>query len=180
MSSKQGVRVVAFFGASLVLLGGAILFASESWESKASGSWPRVTGVITNAYSEHTCGSSRGSNRWEAKLAYAYQANGRSYTGHRSTNMRLYCDRNRDDVMGWLKKNYPVGKTVDVYYNPGDPGASFLRPGVVSKIDVAMIFACLVLSAVMAAGGLLALRRPAGEQKIVRRSVKLSFRIGRR
>ena len=151
------------------MLGGAVFFGIDTWESRSSAAWPHVSGVITSTSAEKTCGSGRGSNRWEAKIAYQYTVNGANYRGHRSTNMRLYCDTRREDVVAWVSGRYPVGKAVDVYYNPSDPEASFLRPGVVSTFEMVMVFACLVVSALMALGGWLSLRR-----------VKVSVRVRRR
>ena len=180
MTPRDAAYVASFFFASLVMLAGAIFFGVEAWESHASASWPHVPGVITGTSTERTCSSGRGSSRWEAKISYRYNVNGEPRVGHRSTNVRLYCDSRREDVVGWLASHYPVGKPVEVYYNPSDPEAAFLRPGVVSTFEIAMVFGALVVSALMALGGWLSLRRAAGTQKIVRRSVKLSFRIGRR
>lgn len=180
MTPRDAAYVASFFFASLVMLAGAIFFGVETWESHASASWPHVPGIITGTTTERTCSSGRGSSRWEAKIAYQYSVNGQQFRGYRSTNMRLYCDSRREDVVGWLANHYPVGKPVDVYYNPSAPDASFLRPGVVSTFEVVMVFGALAVSVLMALGGWLSLRRTAGAQKVVRRSVKASFRIGRR
>lgn len=179
--ARSGAYAIAFFLASLLMLGGALFFASEVWESRSSAAWPHATGVIVASYTEKTCGGARTTLRWEAKVRYEYRVEGRAYVGGRVTNMRIYCDRNRDGAIGWLQNHFPRGKVVEVYYDPSDPEAAFLHPGVVSKMDVAMIFATLVMSALMALGGFQSLRRAAAAPgSTVRRTVKFSFRIGPR
>ena len=169
-----------FILASLFMLGGAVFFAEMVWESHASADWPHAPGVIVSSYTEKTCGGARTSSSWEAKVVYEYRVEGRSYQSGRVTNMRIYCDRDRQAALAWLKEHFPVGGPVEVYYNAADPGSAFLHPGVVSKIDVAMIFATLAIGALMALGAVLSLRPAAAPGTPVRGSIKFSFRVGPR
>lgn len=172
---------IAFVLAALFMLGGAAFFAEMVWESHASAAWPHVPGVIVSSYTDRTCGGARTTLRWEAKVVYEYRVEGRSYQSGRVSNMRVYCDRDRQATLAWLKAHFPVGGPVEVYYNAADPQSAFLHPGVVSKIDVAMIFALLVVSALMALGAFLSFRRQSpAPAPLARRSVRLSFRIGPR
>lgn len=136
--ARSPAYATAFFFASLFMLGGTIFFAYEVWESQSSAAWPSTSGVIVSSFTEKTCGGARTTHSREAKIRYEYRVDGRAYTGNRVSNMRIYCDRNRGDADAWLQNHFPRGKQVDVYYNPSDPDAAFLHPGVVSKIDVAM------------------------------------------
>ena len=79
----------------------------------------------------------------------------------------MYCNSEREAVTKWLATNYPIGKIVDVYFDSSDPDAAFLHPGVVNIIEVVMVFACAIVSMMMAWGVVLA-RRAARLSRVVR------------
>jgi hypothetical protein len=126
------------FGALAVLmLAGSVLFLSGILEERASLEWPHTPGTITASFSERTCGSYRTFHKWEARIAYRYSVAGIEHRGQRVAGTAMYCDGEREGVTKWLAINYPIGKIVEIYFNPSDPDAAFLHPGAVNIIEMA-------------------------------------------
>jgi hypothetical protein len=140
------------------MLAGSLLFLHGILEERASLEWPHTPGTIIASFSERTCGSSKTFRTWEARIVYVYTVAGIEHRGQRVAGTPMYCDRERDGVTNWLERNYPAGKQVDVYFDPADPDAAFLHPGVVNVIESVMVFACAIVSAVMGYGARLALK----------------------
>ena len=156
------------FGAlSVFMLAGSALFLSGILEERASLEWPRTPGSVIASYSERTCGGYRTSHRWEARIIYQYRVAGVDHRGHRSAGTSMYCSSDREDVTKWLAANYPIGKTVEVYFDPADPDAAFLHPGVVNIIEEVMVFACAIISIMMAWGAVIA-RKAARLSRVAR------------
>jgi hypothetical protein len=87
--------------------------------------WPACRGRIAELNREVSAlGSSTGLT--DRRILYTYKVNGKAYTSSVVGGMV--------DVLGGLedqliKENYPIGKSVDVYYNPSNPAQSCLRTG---------------------------------------------------
>ena len=146
-------RAILFFALSLLSLGLAAYFLSVCWESIESRGWPHVQGSIVKNYMTRTCGASQTGKSWEARVTYQYIVDGSLHRAERVGNSAILCDDNRSEVQGWLDIHYPIGKAVEVYYSRADANAAFLQPGDVTAIDVIMISAAFVLSALMAISG---------------------------
>ncbi|MGZ5036502.1 MAG: DUF3592 domain-containing protein [Usitatibacter sp.] len=143
---------------SLLMLGLAGYFLWVLSESLESRGWPHVQGSIVKSYSTRTCGTSK-TGSWEARIVYRYVVEGKAHQAERLGSTMILCRDNRSDVERWLEAHYPVDKAVEVYYNGANPDAAFLEPGDVGVIDVIMISAALILSALMAFLGWRSLRR---------------------
>jgi hypothetical protein len=147
---------LAFGLFSMLMFAASLFFLSRILEAQSSREWPRTLGMIVESYSERTCGISKSGHTWEARISYRYTVAGGEHAGHHVANSSIYCDSNREVVEGWLKTNYPRGKQVEVYFNLADPGAAFLHPGIVNIIDIVMVCAYAIMSALMAYGFLVA------------------------
>jgi hypothetical protein len=157
MNSRNAKWYALAFGLfSMIMLAGSLYFLFRIFEDKASTEWPHTLGTITESYSERTCGFSRSGHTWEAHISYRYTVNGSQHQGHRVADSPIYCDSNRGVVLRWLKTNYPLGKQVQVYFNPSDHDAAFLHPGIVNIIDIVMVCVYAIMSALMAYGVLVA------------------------
>ena len=131
------------FGPILGLLIVTILFivicinAGKCFESKK---WPRTRGVITynkvhlfmkdDAFTG-SGGLSVGGNRkvpdYDLIIEYKYRVHGKNYTNDVIEFLRG--ESNNYFIEKLIGKNYPIGKKVDVYYNPRTPSESCLKPG---------------------------------------------------
>ena len=60
-------------------------------------------------------------------MKYDFEVDGRPYQG---TQYRYGQWKSSDDSAKTIVASLPVGKQVDVYYNPEDPGDAILKPGI--------------------------------------------------
>jgi hypothetical protein len=101
-----------------------------------SNSWPTARGKVVRSFlHSHTStstnqnGLTSTSTSYSPRIQYVYEKNGVMYRSeamtigggglsfHSQTQAEFYLD------------NYPVGKEIDVYYNPNSPAMSVLIPG---------------------------------------------------
>ena len=169
---------LAFLAFAALMFCGAVLFAFSSWETYSSRDWPSVPGTIVASYTEHTCGGYRQVNSWETKILYRYSVGGRPYEGSRVSVLRRFCDSDKEIVQRWLGQNYPAGKAVDVFYNPADPGAAFLHPGVVSKMELFMIAVLVAIGGLLLWAGRMSFRA-GGTRYTARIGFRFSYRSKR-
>jgi hypothetical protein len=120
--------------AFLALVMGTVYSSYGIWESRASASWPHVTGRVARSYLEICSSKPR---RWGPAIAYVYTVDGRGHLGSSvGSEFREVCDQDRNAVLGWLKDHYPEGKLVEVYYKPSNPDAAFLVAAQVTYRDI--------------------------------------------
>ena len=143
---------ILFLSISLLMLFLAGYFSYLAWEKFDSRGWPSVPGWVVRNYSTLTCGSSKSGRSWEARIVYRYVVDGRAHEGSRVAGYSILCDASRNEVNGWLNSHYPVGRRVDVFYDPSDHDAAFLEVGQVGAFDIGMILAALTMSGLMAIG----------------------------
>ena len=110
-------------GALLVLTPIAAILAFVSYRSmQASNDWPSAPGVISVSRVVNTVGS-----KFKADVSYQYAVGGRNFSGTRirfadTTGSRRNAQEN-------LIKPYPVGREVEVFYDPQNPRDAVLEPG---------------------------------------------------
>lgn len=113
--------------------GGAYLYrvydGNMSALSQASLDWPSVEGLITRSELKVWSSSSstrKGANKHDVRVTYEYVVAGRSYS-----NDVVRFDQNNGSRSEKQKmvSSHPVGKLVDVFYNPDDPDQSVLQKG---------------------------------------------------
>jgi len=116
-------------GIVFALIGGAIFFLF-AWPplqyANTSKSWPSVPGTITK--SEIDIWRSDNKTHYQTDIAYAYSVDGKKYTSSKITVGDPPLDNNVTPAKR-LQAEYPVGKDVDVYYDPELPESAALKPG---------------------------------------------------
>jgi len=106
--------------------------------AQESAAWPGTNGTITRSETvrvERGTGSDRKVS-YRADVQYTYQIDGKSFSssGIGITSGTAYPYR----MAGRICSKYPKGMSVEVYYRPGEPAVSVLKPGVqLSEILVA-------------------------------------------
>ena len=132
----------------LVISAGALVagITMMSASSKARG-WPVATGTIVERTvgPSTTTGASRPGRYFEPRVTYDYVVDGKHYKGHRiSLTTNAYDEGKARRVASELPD------TVEVHYNPGDPGDALLQPSAIGMSIVVLIGG--VIGLVIAAG----------------------------
>lgn len=109
----------------LCLLGG--VFCLLAWmgmrqEGAESESWPSVPGTITEMRVTETHDARDGTHSKRLEIQYTYSVDGKAYRGD-----RVSVASNGDADAG--ARQYPEGKSVNVFYNPKRPGDAVLERG---------------------------------------------------
>jgi hypothetical protein len=125
---------IAFFKHKimLVVLASAIVFMSfcmsKFFREIRSKHWPSATGIISQCYLQKEQGP-KGSSWYVPEVVYLYTVGTQSFAGTRidfHTEDHNYSKR----YAAWRLRNYPRGKLVQVYYEPGAPQNAVLEPGI--------------------------------------------------
>jgi hypothetical protein len=99
----------------------------------ASETWPAAPGEITASDVTHSVkqsSSSSGSKwRYRPRVEYRYELNGAEYTNDNIQFVSVSWEFKDRFKAERIIKPYPVGKAVDVYYDPLDPANSVLLKG---------------------------------------------------
>ncbi len=79
------------------------------------------------------------STTYGATVQYKYLVDGQELRGNRRTfsNVRTSSVRNTQKILA----RYPLGGSVDVYYDPDDPSSSVLEPGVGASTYILLLVA---------------------------------------
>lgn len=120
------MKLILQIGVFIVVMYFGVMQALEMGSART---WPSVTGTITRSHIDSSTKPQTDINtrRWVYKVraAYDYQVAGVHFTGNRiairptSHSTRQYAERELAE--------YPVGKTVTVYYDPENPEKSVLK-----------------------------------------------------
>jgi hypothetical protein len=114
--------IFAAIGGGLALWGWTIL-----QNARASASWPKVSGRVTDAFVNHSQ-DAEGGNSYSPEVSYTYVVDERPFQGSRIKFGELsYSSRNRAQE---IVNRYPVGQPVAVYHDPDRPERAVLEPGV--------------------------------------------------
>lgn len=110
--------LIAGGGVCLSLLG-AVLFAVVYWrgmsKNRASRSWQQVASQVIES------GVMGRGDESEPYATYEYQVGGRTYR-----NDRIFLVNTPSGHPGKIAAEYPVGRPVQVYYNPNNPAEAAL------------------------------------------------------
>lgn len=134
-ASKPGKANPIALGLLFILIGGFVFFM---WGlpplkySNASKAWPSVPGEITR--SEVETYRKDGKTQYLPDIAYKYNVDGKDYSSSKVTVGDPPFTGSISPARR-IQSEYPVGKSVDVYYDPGVPSSSALRPGI-QKNDI--------------------------------------------
>lgn len=104
-----------------------VFFGLRSYqESRASAEWPSVEGEIRS--SEVVRSSTSDGTSFRAEVTYTYRVDGQNFTGDRIQTTTV-SSSNRSRAVS-IQRQYPVGQSVEVFYNPERPDRALLEPGV--------------------------------------------------
>ena len=133
--SSTAKWVVAGVGALMIVMGGVFgaVAADNYRDGEATKAWPSTTGQILTADVDEEVrrerrdnGSYRERRTYTPRITYAYTIQGIEYTGHRIRTDDSGGDR--DKAFDTINE-YPVGSTVDVFYDPENPDSAVLKQG---------------------------------------------------
>lgn len=131
--SEAAKNIVLILG--IVLLGGGIaLFAVRYNEhmtivSRDSLEWPSVTGLVTHSnldLSRTKVGAQRHKTRHRVEVTYEYVVDGNRYENDVIRFNQQNLSRSEKER---LVSDHPVGRQVEVFYDPSDPDESVLVRG---------------------------------------------------
>ncbi len=119
---------------SVVILGvGLVAYGlwSTSRSRKSKRVWKRTIGMITmsEVTPKEIFNSAIGLTRtyYVPHAIYEYEVDGKQYQGTRLTLEPLLGNRNITEARDDLRRRYPRGKRVDVYFNPANPAEATLE-----------------------------------------------------
>jgi Protein of unknown function (DUF3592) len=106
------------------------------YHSIRSCNWPKTTGLITQSELDKVYTGEGAHNT--AKISYRYSVNGTQFVNNVVSfglfrGMLTWGDADRK------LRDFPIGKSVDVYYDRKDPGTSCLIPGGLGWEDCFML-----------------------------------------
>ena len=124
-SSGSSIVILLFIfcavGAGLMVWGGIVLR-----NASVSKEWPLAQGEIVTSYVNISIDED--GTTYSADIAFRYVVNDRWLTAD-TVNFGEYGSSNRNHAADIVAK-YPVGKVVNVYYDPAKPETAVLEPGV--------------------------------------------------
>lgn len=94
--------------------------------ARTSEAWPTVEGRVVRSEVDHST-DSEGGDSYLPQIDYTYTLDGMQYENDRVRfGENSYSFRRQAEAE---VERYPVGRRVDVYYEPGNPENSVLEPG---------------------------------------------------
>jgi hypothetical protein len=122
LSSIFSMGIFLLIGIGLTYWGWTIL-----QNARASASWPTADGIVTRSQVTHST-DAEGGDSYQPQVTYTYSANNSTYENNTiKFGENSYSSRRKADE---IAANYPIGKSVTVYYDPEKPDRSVLEPGV--------------------------------------------------
>ena len=105
-----------------------LVYGSMYQADLKSRTWPSVPGRILSDRVEKRRSHSRNgdSTFYMPKIQYSYQVAGADHTGEKIANAIFYSQTRKG--LDRLKKRYPAGIEVKVFYDPQNPTQSVLQP----------------------------------------------------
>jgi hypothetical protein len=127
MKKQNPIVLILFF--SIFFIVGAIVLMwgiASSRSALLSVRWPSVPGNVTvsTISSSH---SSKGGTTYGADIHYTYAVSAQNYVGTKVTFGDISTSNSADASK--ILARYPVGKAVNVFYNPNDPAEAVLETG---------------------------------------------------
>jgi hypothetical protein len=135
-SASQWKKVPGLFFVPFIMFGAIGLgFGGMSlWQGIRCKSWPHTDGVITSSNIERHHSTGRHSHDvWGVKISYDYKVAGVSYTG---TRVAFGMEESSAAHAQSFVVRYPPGKSVPVFYSPGDPESAVLETGVFGGVFI--------------------------------------------
>ena len=125
------ILAIAFIIGGLVMLGYGVFCIYNGYKSRT---WPQALGTINASYAERQLRRESETHnsriKYVARIRYAYTVNGRKYNNDEvGFGKSEYTSRRKSKIEKYLEQ-FPVGKSVRVFYNPENPGQAVLSQGV--------------------------------------------------
>ena len=122
------IGYIIAIGISAVIL---IKIGSDILKAQKSRSWPTASGTVLDSGMEANQSRDEDGDiktTYGATIQYKYTVDGQEFVGDRRTfsNVRTSSVRNTEKIL----ERYPLGSSVDVFYDPDDPSSSVLESGV--------------------------------------------------
>jgi hypothetical protein len=126
LPAKANAKLMVFSG--LFGLVALMLFRAARRTSEAAAAWPKTTGKVMTSTVEsylHTI-DGRSSTVYQPAVEYAYEVHGREFRSRQITlnsksgGSRAFAEK--------AAAQYPVGKVVELHYDPKNPSQAALRP----------------------------------------------------
>lgn len=121
----------------LVISAAAVVAGITMMSASAKArSWPVATGRIVERTvgPSTTSGASRPGRYFEPRVTYDYTVDGKTYRGHR---IGLTTNAYDEDKARRVANELP--DTVEVHYNPSDPGDAVLQPSAIGMSVLVLI-----------------------------------------
>jgi hypothetical protein len=142
------VLVGARIGAALMLLLLIVAQGYSIWraykQTASSRSWPTTEGTIVESHPDASTGGEQRPDH-SSIVRYRYRVGDREYEGDR-IQLQTWLLSPRRPIAG-----YPVGRRVDIRYDPQDPGNAVLRAGTGLPVQIGVLFSLLTVEAALAA-----------------------------
>ena len=131
--------------------------ATDTWNAYQSTSWPKTSGRVTHSEVQH---GRRGG--LYAAISYSYVVQGNVYQSNR---MQFFRSAQDESGVRELAAQYPVGRTLPVFFKPSQPSEAVLIPGLASTKPLLMLaFGTLAvaLATALLLRPMIRVRRPGG------------------
>lgn len=137
-ASRYFIRLILLFPLGLIVAGDVALGMTILRQLRAE-SFPTTEGRITKSHLKEMRGA-KNSRTHILELEYSYRVAGQAFTG---TRIHYAAIATNSNLWKRLQAEYPVGGTVEVYYDPDDPSESLLKPGLIGVHLFAVWFLAL-------------------------------------
>ena len=128
---KTAILAIALILSGIVLTGYGVISIRKGYESRT---WPETRGTIISSHMERRTHRDSQKNKsrlqYIAIIRYSYTVNGRGHVGSKIGFGKSQYISNRSIKVERYLQQFPVGKSVTVYYNPADHGEAVLNPGI--------------------------------------------------
>jgi len=128
---ESRMKIAKTLGLIFVFLSLLILFfmIRSDMNALSSSTWPTVKGEVmaSKVVLVHGGASGHSTLRYIPAIQYKYVVDGVSFFGDR---VYFASDAGGESFCKEKVENYPVGKSVNVFYNSNDPKESVLEPGI--------------------------------------------------
>jgi hypothetical protein len=138
-----GTRISAAVVLLLIVVQGYSIWRAYK-QTGWSRSWPTAEGTIVESHLDLSTGGDPRPDR-SSRIRYRYRVGDHEYEGDRIQLLTWLLPTRR------LIEGYPVGRRVDVRYDPQNPGNAVLRVGTGLPVQIGALFGLLAAEAVLAA-----------------------------
>jgi hypothetical protein len=115
---------------TVIGIGFAIWGTMVVMEARSAANWPTTEGtIVVSKFDRNFNTSSSGKGKWyyDVKIKYSYTVDSLEYESKRVDFKSANYHYKSEVIPSAIARRYPVGKKVDVYYNPDDPEKAVLK-----------------------------------------------------